>query len=500
MSAAKRSRTSETGASEDDAFRRAVPMVDLAETADVSPQERIRAEAAIGAEAEAGLVADSQGSSQFDTPVAELPNYARESSTAIAAASQRAFTGVTTGSAAAQESTFAASIREAIATAVRESVAASTTASTASLGKFAASMRESVAASTAAQESFAASMRESVAASTAAQESFAASVRESVAASTKDTASAVAAIGIAVAELLRRQPTEPVEPPQNALLDDYGRYVDLRYRLWYAYNEFKCRVRWIELDGDVDNLNKLLEYAFSEALPPKTKRKDGKLEGEEQFIVGNFLGIFERQQGQLSETTIYVRHCYPDFRKRLMEEARTRTGRPGMRCRLTGNPGIGKSTFLVYHVIELLKEECCRNANESAGTSSKRTRLSIEGAETSSGRTRLSNESAETSSNRTRLSNKSAETSSKCAGASNESGTPLKILLSTGTKFYLYSLRTGWLQVEPDGWNQMYSNAKNSDAWLLVDSLDIILTPQCQKVLSVSSPNLPKLREIRPSL
>ena len=110
-------------------------------------------------------------------------------------------------------------------------------------------------------------------------------------------------------------------------------------------------------------------------------------------------------------------------------------------CLLNGNPSIGKSMFLVYHLLKLLEEA---HRNQQATDLSKR---------------------------------------AKANG--------LKIFLCDGRYFYVYSRRTGWLRINGENfWVDMHTNEMCSqDAWLLVYGHDLGETA-CRRTVLVSSPNV----------
>ena len=233
-------------------------------------------------------------------------------------------------------------------------------------------------------------------------------------------------------------PTASVEPPPNAPVDHCGRFVDSRYRLWYARKEFG-RQSNPPKDFTVlydHRLNELLEYANPKLAAPEPESEVGL------FIQGEFLSLFRLQKAQLNNRTcsLYVRECYVEYRKILMDAADAHQAQgQELACRLTGNPGIGKSTFLVYHLLKLLKEA---NHNEHADDYKK------------------------------------------------EKALRLKIFLSDGCYFYVYSRRTGWLQVKEEEWIDMHTKQIPSPyTWLLVDSYDVPETAS-RLTLSVSSPNI----------
>ena len=276
----------------------------------------------------------------------------------------------------------------------------------------------------------------------------------------------------------------PVEPPPNAAVDHCGRFIDLQYRLWYAHKEFGQSDSPEEITVLSNHrLNELLEYAntkfaepdpepepLPEPLPePMQERMPKPYAG--LFIQGEFLSLFRLQKPQLHNKTcsLYVRKCYVDYRKILMDTAEDyqATGQE-FACRLTGNPGIGKSTFLVYHLLKLLKEA---NQNEHAVDSG-------EGSK---------DDSKKEQAHRNDLAG-DIPTGDK---SKHEKALRLKIFLTDGRCFYIYSRRTGWIQAKKENvWIDMHKNRTHSpDTWLLVDSYDVPETTS-RNTLSVSSPNI----------
>ena len=222
-------------------------------------------------------------------------------------------------------------------------------------------------------------------------------------------------------------------PPDNDNTDSWGRYKEERYRKHAIISAF-C-AEWMrgssshQFDpSSVDKLDGLLEYVW-------TKRGESQNLDAGSFIEGDFLDIFEAQNPvDFCSSGLYVRQCYVDFRKRLMAAAAEVDNDPrGLRrfsWLLTGNPGIGKSTLLVHHLIELLYE---------------------------------------------------------CRFSSNPNG-DLKVLLTKGKRYYAYTRLAGWFQVSHKSFETLYESVVNKDAWLLADSFDIA-NPHPRKTLSVSSPN-----------
>ena len=242
--------------------------------------------------------------------------------------------------------------------------------------------------------------------------------------------------------------TALVEPPPDAAVDQRGRFVDWRYRLWHAHKEFRpssspeevvdvyeghSTQLFAVLSGH--SLSELLEYATGNFAYLDPNRSDVGF-----FIEGLFLSLFGCLGGRFKTCGLYVRKCYVEYRKVIMDAAEHfRARRSPFLCRLTGNPGIGKSMFLVYHLLKLLEEA---HRNEHATDDSRR-----------------------------------------------ELALRLKIFLSDGRNFYVYSRRTGWLQVKKENvWTDMHMDERLCrDAWLLVDGYDLLETA-CH-TLFVSSPN-----------
>ena len=233
----------------------------------------------------------------------------------------------------------------------------------------------------------------------------------------------------------------PVEPLSDAVLDNLGRFVDSSYRLWHAHKEFgqSFPPDVFTVLSERHRLDKFLKYVAKE--PKELTVGD--------LIEGPFLSLFRLQDEQLRKCSLYVRRCYVEYRTLLLTWADD-CQKKGLKlaCRLGGNPGIGKSTFLVYLLLELLKEA---HRNDPAGDESKH------------------------------------EDSIRLR----EKALRLKIFLSDGSCFYVYSRRTGWLQVNNEKkWIEMHMDKMNSqDAWLLVDGYDIPETAS-SKTLLVSSPNI----------
>ena len=300
-----------------------------------------------------------------------------------------------------------------------------------------------------------------------------------------------AKIEAALVSFARRQPTEPINPPEDAELDECGRYVDLRYRLSHAHDEFG-----LPFPPDVftalsehHHLEKLLKFAAEEP----TELTDGVL------INRQFLSLFRLQDEQLLTCSLYVRKSYVAYRKLLLKRAQAyqKTG-VKLACRLGGNPGIGKSTFLVYYLLELLKE-AHRNIGQTedadhadGGDLADDDNSEKKDASRPLNPIRGDNlAGAESEQEKVLRLKKEALRLKEEALRLKEEALRLKIFLSDGVCYYVYSRRTGWLQVKKEkNWIQMHrDNKKNEDAWLLVDSYDLPATAS-RKILLVSSPNI----------
>ena len=252
---------------------------------------------------------------------------------------------------------------------------------------------------------------------------------------------------IADFKTFRRFPDEPPpvsavvssEPPGDAQCDALGRYTHAAHRIFEILRMFpELDSKILEVVKDSNQLAAILRYAVGLPVPYSGQGERQGIDKAKSVIPADFFGILRNSQSNFRY--MYVRKCYVQFRQRLMRMVKDMHAPPQYRfhCLLSGNPGIGKSAFLIYHIIQLLREFF---------------HSGLTGPESS-------------------------------------------IFLATGRMFYVYSVRSGWLRISMEGFETLGASDDCENSWVLSDSYDIGFGPR-GKTLLVASPYRRYYREYK---
>ena len=228
-------------------------------------------------------------------------------------------------------------------------------------------------------------------------------------------------------------------PPGDVRCDALGRYVDKARRHLEIRRLFPTLRGRLSVLSDAEPIVAILRYATSLPGPYNAQGDMHDIDKPGAVVAGDFFRILRNSDSFFPY--LYVRKCYVEFRKMVMRTIELTEHKPAefrFQCLLSGMPGIGKSGFMIYHIVQLLREFF----------------------------------------------------------HSRITGPQSTIFLAIGGLFYVYSGRAGWFGIEMEAFEDLGLLNACDASWILSDNYDIGFCPRV-KTLLVAPPYRRYYREYK---